>query len=48
MSDHEDHDEEPERTTSPMQPYTTSQVGIGVLVLLIGLVVTFGVPVLLG
>ena len=51
MSDHDTghgHDEEPERVTSPMQAYTTSQVTIGFLVLLVGLAVTFGVPLLLG
>lgn len=46
MSGHE-HTEELERVTSPMQAYTTSQVTIGFLVLLVGLVVTFGVPLLL-
>lgn len=30
------------RVTAPMQEYTASQVGIGVAVLLVGLVLTFG------
>lgn len=30
------------RTTAPMQKFTTSQVGIGVAVLVVGLVLTFG------
>lgn len=45
--DHEHHDDEDLRTTSPMQEFTTAQVGFGVVVLLVGLAVTFGVPLLL-
>jgi len=58
MSDHDDehHDEthgdapagEDHRITSPMQSFTTSQVGTGLVVLVVGLVVVFGVPLLLG
>ncbi|WP_122090707.1 DUF7550 family protein [Halalkalicoccus subterraneus] len=36
-----------ERTTAPQSPYTTKQAGIGVAVLVVGLLVTFGIPVLL-
>ncbi|RMB25296.1 DUF7550 family protein [Haloplanus aerogenes] len=48
-ADHEDYphgDEEEGRVTSPMQDFTTSQVGIGFVVLLVGLAVTFGLPLL--
>ncbi|MFC4358703.1 hypothetical protein ACFO0N_12200 [Halobium salinum] len=34
------------RTTSPMQAYSTKEVGIGFAVLLVGLLVVFGVPLL--
>lgn len=50
MSDHDDHGhdhEKPERVTSPMQSFTTSQVTTGFLVLLVGVAVTFGLPLLL-
>lgn len=53
MADHEDHDHHPHqseeetgRVTSPMQPFGTSEVGVGFAVLLVGLAVTFGVPLL--
>jgi len=49
-ADHEHHphgDEEPGRVTSPMQEFTTGQVGVGFVVLLVGLAVTFGLPLLL-
>lgn len=45
---HADHEhahperQELHRVTAPMQEYTGSQVGIGVAVLLVGLVLTFG------
>ena len=38
---------EDERTTAPMQSFTGGQVGTGFVVLLVGLVVVFGVPLLL-
>ncbi|WP_187347696.1 DUF7550 family protein [Haloplanus rubicundus] len=50
--DHADHEHHPHgedeegRVTSPMQEFTTGQVGIGFVVLLVGLAVTFGVPLL--
>lgn len=46
--DHADHggDDEDLRVTSPMQEFTTGQVGTGFVVLLVGLAVTFGVPLL--
>ena len=52
MSDHDDHADHGhdveglERVTSPMQSYTMGQVGIGIAVLVIGLVVTFALPLL--
>ncbi len=36
-----------ERTTAPQSPYSTRQAGIGFAVLVVGLLVTFAVPVLL-
>lgn len=36
-----------ERTTAPQSPYTMQQVGIGFAVLVVGLLVAFGVPLLL-
>jgi heme-binding NEAT domain protein len=36
-----------ERTTAPQSPYSMKQVGIGFVVLLIGLLVAFGIPLLL-
>jgi hypothetical protein len=50
MDDHDHgHDEpaEDERVTSPMQEFTTGQVGIGFAVLVVGLVLTFGVALAL-
>jgi hypothetical protein len=48
MDDHSDHDDHPDddegRVTSPMQAFSTGQVGIGFLILLVGLAVTFGLP----
>jgi hypothetical protein len=45
---HGDHgDEEAERVTSPMQSFTTTQVGLGTAVAVVGLLVVFGVPLLL-
>lgn len=35
------------RTTAPQQPYTTSQVGVGLLVLVVGVAVAYGLPFLL-
>jgi hypothetical protein len=37
-----------DRETAPQSDYTVRQVGIGVAVLLIGLLVVFGLPVLAG
>jgi heme-binding NEAT domain protein len=36
-----------ERTTAPQSPYTMGQVGIGFAVLLVGLLIAFGIPLLL-
>lgn len=51
MADHADHDHHPDeseegRVTSPMQPFDAAEVGVGFVVLLVGLAVTFGVPLL--
>lgn len=40
--DHDDHGESEGRVTSPMQEFGMGQVGIGLVVLLVGLVLTFG------
>jgi hypothetical protein len=48
MADDHGHDDEEEgRTTAPQSEYTASQVGLGVAVALVGLVVTFGIPLAL-
>jgi len=50
MSDHDDHghhdDGDEGRVTSPMQDFGTSQVTTGLVVLVVGLVVVFGIPLL--
>ena len=38
------HDLEAERTTAPMSDYSSRAVAIGFLVMLIGVAVTFGIP----
>jgi hypothetical protein len=38
--------EPPLRSTAPQSEFTTGQVGIGFAVLLVGLAVTFGLPLL--
>jgi hypothetical protein len=43
---HEEHGDEG-RVTSPMQAFESSQVTTGFVVLVIGLVVVFGIPLLL-
>jgi hypothetical protein len=52
MSDHapdEHHEgEEPGRTTAPMQGFSMGEVTTGLVVLAVGLVVVFGVPLILG
>lgn len=37
-----------ERSTAPQSPYSGRAVGIGIAVFLVGLAVTFGVPLLFG
>jgi hypothetical protein len=47
---HDDHghgDEEAERVTSPMQSFTTGQVTQGAIIALVGLAITFGIPLVL-
>lgn len=40
-------DETPEaRSTAPQSPFTIRDVGIGFVVLLVGLLLTFGIPLL--
>lgn len=55
QADHDDHAHDEmhghdveglERVTSPMQPYSMREVGIGFAVLLVGLVVAFAIPLL--
>lgn len=55
MADHADHDHHPhdseyatERTTAPQSDYTVRDVGVGFLVALVGMVIVFVVPLLLG
>jgi len=51
MDDHSDHDhhanDDDGRVTSPMQEFTTGQAGVGFVVLIVGLAVTFGLPLFL-
>ncbi|NHX36657.1 MULTISPECIES: DUF7550 family protein [Halolamina] len=48
MDDHgDDHSDDEGRVTAPMQEFSTSQVGIGFAVLVVGLVLTFGVALTL-
>ncbi|WP_411714010.1 hypothetical protein [Natronomonas sp.] len=48
MADHDDHDDESNegRTTAPQSDYSMREVAIGTVVALIGLGVTFGIPLL--
>ncbi len=39
--------EPPLRSTAPQSEFTTGQVGVGALVTLVGLLVTFGLPLVL-
>jgi hypothetical protein len=39
--------EPPHRRTAPQSEFTMGQVGFGILVLLVGAIVTFGLPLLL-
>ncbi|MGM0604511.1 MAG: DUF7550 family protein [Halobacteriota archaeon] len=52
MADHEhEHEEESDedaRVTAPMQEFSTGQAMIGLVIVLFGLLVVFGVPILLG
>ncbi|WP_049923284.1 DUF7550 family protein [Halopiger djelfimassiliensis] len=38
------HDLEAERTTAPMSEYTARDVGMGLVVLVIGVAIAFGIP----
>lgn len=45
-----DHTSDPEETrvTAPMQPFTTRQAMIGAAVLVVGIAITFGIPLVVG
>jgi hypothetical protein len=54
MSDHADdgghedhHDHESGRSTAPQSPYTNREVGIGLAIALVGVLLVFVVPILL-
>ncbi|WP_227355098.1 DUF7550 family protein [Haladaptatus salinisoli] len=47
MSGHEYDAEERDRVTAPQQDFTMSQVTTGFVILVVGLAITFGVPLLL-
>jgi hypothetical protein len=55
MDEHDGHDEHghdhsdpgPDRETAPMQAYGSREVGLGAAITVIGLVVVFGLPLLL-
>jgi hypothetical protein len=40
------HDLEAERTTAPMGDYSSRDVGIGFVVMLVGVLIAFGIPLL--
>jgi hypothetical protein len=40
--------EPPRRSTAPQSDYTMGQVGLGLVIMLVGLALTFGVPLVLG
>jgi|GEM_PF-514673 len=40
------HDLEAERTTAPMSPYSARDVAVGFVVMLVGVAVAFGIPLL--
>ena len=40
------HDLEAERTTAPMSDYGSREVGIGFVVMLVGVAIAFGIPLL--
>ncbi len=47
--DHEGHDHHPhgsteERSTAPQSAYTPKQIAIGAVIALVGIAITFGVP----
>jgi len=47
MADHAHDDDDSGRVTAPMQTFTTQQATTGGLILLVGLAVVFGLPLLL-
>lgn len=42
----DDSSELPERTTAPQSPFGAREIRLGLLVLVIGIVITFGIPAL--
>ncbi|WP_176696596.1 DUF7550 family protein [Haloparvum sedimenti] len=48
MADHSHEPDPDKRVTAPMQEFGGREVGIGLVVLLVGLTVAYGVPLLLG
>jgi hypothetical protein len=51
-ADHDDHEHHPHRdekgrTTAPQSEYTTRDVAFGVVIAAVGLLLTFGIPLLL-
>lgn len=47
MTDHSPDSESDKRVTSPMQEFGGREVGIGAVILLVGLLVAYAVPLLL-
>lgn len=48
MTDHSSESNSDKRVTAPMQEFGGREVGIGAVILLVGLLVAYGVPLLLG
>ncbi len=45
--DHHPHGSSSERTTAPQSEYTTRQIALGFVLAIVGLAITFGVPLAL-
>ncbi|MGZ0745771.1 MULTISPECIES: DUF7550 family protein [unclassified Haloparvum] len=48
MTDHSSDSESDKRVTAPMQEFGGREVGVGAVILLVGLLVAYALPLLLG